>query len=416
MIGQAVNPALVSTSAARVKVPTVALGNPVAAVAATSMRRKLSWQGRSIGQHASLLWALTLLAAAIVLAQTASASAEGELTLRGVYYKERATRVEEPILDATSDVGDHGEITGNLAVDVITSASVAAGADAKAFTEKRYEAGGGYSHTIGRYRISGNGRYSTESDYVARYLGAGLTIDLAEKNTQLALGGGHSRDDISNAGAQSPFATLFEGEMKSTMAFLSLTQLVGPNSLVGVSADFSSISGFQSNPYRLAITNQGLISERHPSERLRQAYAVTGRYFLAATATTLIGVYRYYRDDWAVRGHTPEVRVVQEVGDTVEASIRFRYHRQSRAYFYQDRYDTSDVMIQPFLTDDVKLSRFTTKTLEAKLAVHGDTFGIEGRWGAARLEGMLQYVVQDNRFGNAVIAHVAVTVPFGGSY
>ncbi len=399
------------------KVPTVALGNQAAAVAATSMQRLVSLHQILGALPAPTLRALSVLGvAASLLAQPAPAAADGELTLRGVYYKERATRVEEPILDASSDVGDHGEINGNLAIDVITSASVAAGADAKAFTEKRYEAGGGYAHTIGRYRISGNGRYSTESDYVARYLGAGLTIDLAEKNTQLALGGGQSRDDISNAGAQSPFATLFEAEMKSTMAFLSVTQLLGPNSVVGVSADVASISGFQANPYRLAITNQGLIAERHPNERLRQAYAVTGRYFVATTATTVIGVYRYYRDDWEIRAHTPEVRVVQEVGDTVEAAIRFRYHRQSRAYFYQDRYDSSDVMIQPFLTDDVKLSRFTTKTLEAKLAVHGDTFGIEGRWGAARLEGMLQYVVQDNRFGNAAIAHLAVTVPFGGVY
>ncbi|MBP9085726.1 MAG: DUF3570 domain-containing protein [Kofleriaceae bacterium] len=386
-------------------------------MAATSMQRLVSLHQILGALPAPTLRALSVLGvAASLLAQPAPAAADGELTLRGVYYKERATRVEEPILDASSDVGDHGEINGNLAIDVITSASVAAGADAKAFTEKRYEAGGGYAHTIGRYRISGNGRYSTESDYVARYLGAGLTIDLAEKNTQLALGGGQSRDDISNAGAQSPFATLFEAEMKSTMAFLSVTQLLGPNSVVGVSADVASISGFQANPYRLAITNQGLIAERHPNERLRQAYAVTGRYFVATTATTVIGVYRYYRDDWEIRAHTPEVRVVQEVGDTVEAAIRFRYHRQSRAYFYQDRYDSSDVMIQPFLTDDVKLSRFTTKTLEAKLAVHGDTFGIEGRWGAARLEGMLQYVVQDNRFGNAAIAHLAVTVPFGGVY
>ena len=195
----------------------VALDSQVAVVAATSMRRVRRWHKQH--QRSGAMWALRGLqssvltltfvsAAAFLVGHAAPAAADGELTLRGVYYKERATRVEEPILDATSDVGDHGEITGNLAIDVITSASVAAGADAKAFTEKRYEAGGGYAHTIGRYRISGNGRYSTESDYVARYLGVGVSIDLAEKNTQLGFGAGQSRDDISNAGAQSPFAVV----------------------------------------------------------------------------------------------------------------------------------------------------------------------------------------------------------------
>lgn len=385
----------------------VVLARLAAAVGATKMaaRAQKAW------------WALASTVCIGLLGGSASdAVADGELSLRGVYYKERATRIEEPILDARADVGDHGEVRGNLAVDVITSASVAAGADAKAFTEKRYEAGGGYAHTLGRFRLAVNGRYSTESDYIARYLGAGVTIDLADKNTQVGVGGGQSRDDITNAGAQSPFATALSENMTSTSGFLSVTQVLSPNALVGLSADFAAISGFQANPYRVAITNQGLIAERHPAERLRQAYAVTGRYFLAATATTLIGVYRYYRDDWKIRAHTPELRLVQEVGDSVEASVRYRYHRQAAAYFYQDRYDNSDPMVQPYLTDDVKLSAFTTNTMEAKLAVHGETFGLEGRWGATRFEGVLQYVVQDNRFGNAAVAHVALTVPFGGSY
>ncbi len=402
MIGQAVKLDLASTNVVHAKAPTVEPARQVAAVAATNMQaltKRAAW-----------------LLAGLLIATATDARADGEISIRGVYYKERATRVEEPIVDGRADVGDHGEVSGNLAVDVITSASVAAGADAKAFTEKRYEAGAGYAHTLGRFRVSANGRYSTESDYVARYLGAGVTIDLADKNTQLGFGGGQSRDDITNAGAQSPFATALSKNMTSTSGFLSVTQLLSPNALVGLSADFTSISGFQANPYRVAITNQGLIAERHPDERLRQAYALTGRYFVAATATTLIGVYRYYRDDWKIRAHTPEVRIVQEVGDSVEASLRYRYHRQSAAYFYQDRYDNSDAMIQPYLTDDIKLSAFTTNTMEAKLAVHGETFGLAGRWGAARFEGVLQYVVQANRFGNAAIAHVALTVPFGGSY
>jgi hypothetical protein len=362
-------------------------------------------------------WFRAAVVSTVVVASTvAPARADGALEMRAVYYKERATRVEQPMLDARSDVGDHGELNAHVAVDVITSASVAAGADANAFTEKRYEGGAGYAHQLGRYKISGQGKYSTESDYVSKYFGGGVAVDLFEKNTQLALGAGQSRDAISNAGAQSPFATPITGNMTSSSGFLSVNQLLSPHALLGLSADLAYIKGFQQNPYRLAISDQGLVPERHPEKRLRQAYALTARYFIDRTATTLIATYRYYRDDWKVVAHTPELRLVQEVGGTVEASLRFRYHRQSAAYFYQDRYAVSDPAMQPFVTDDVKLSAFSTATMEAKLSVAGETFGLDGRWGAARLEGLVQYAVQRNRFGNAAVAHVALIVPFGGSY
>ncbi len=65
-----------------------------------------------------------------------------------------------------------------------------------------------------------------------------------------------------------------------------------------------------------------------------------------------------------------------------------------------------------FVSDDVKLSTMTTHTIEAKLGILGSAFELEGKWGVARFEGVLQYVVQYNRFGNAIVAHVGVTVPF----
>lgn len=69
-------------------------------------------------------------------------------------------------------------------------------------------------------------------------------------------------------------------------------------------------------------------------------------------------------------------------------------------------------MEQAFLSDDIKLSKFTTHTIEAKLGASGEAFGVAGRWASARLEAILQYVIQNNRFGNAIVAHAALTIPF----
>src|SRR4051812_49961908 len=90
---------------------------------------------------------VAIVAAGLVsLAVATPARADGSLAVRGVYYKERATRVMQPMLDGMFDAGVHGVVTGHFLVDAITSASASSGAaDATAFTERRYEGGLGYA-------------------------------------------------------------------------------------------------------------------------------------------------------------------------------------------------------------------------------------------------------------------------------
>jgi Protein of unknown function (DUF3570) len=351
-----------------------------------------------------------------------TARADGTLAVRGVYYKERATRVMQPMLDAMFDVGTHGVATGHFLVDAITSASASSGADDAAFTENRVEGGIGYAHNIDTITVAGNAKYSKESDYTSLYLGARVQAELFQKNTVLGLGGGISRDTISAAGAQGPsMPTLRCDEMRTSepsceldvyAVYASASQVVSPRAVIGVSVDVSSLRGYQTNPYRLAIVGEILTPERHPTERTRQAFAVSGRYYLPDTRMTVIGAYRYYRDTWKVHAHTPELRIVQEIGYSVDAALGYRYYKQDGAYFFRDRYPPDNAAMTQFVSDDVKLSDFTGHTMEAKLGVLGEAFGLGGRWAEARLEGILEYAIQHNRFGNAVIAHAALTIPF----
>jgi hypothetical protein len=347
------------------------------------------------------------------------AVADGSLSVRGVYYKERATRVMQPMLDGVFEVGARGLVTTHFLVDAITSASASAGAaGATAFTERRYEAGAGYTHQLDRLKLGGEAKYSTESDYRSVYVGARGELELNQKNTVLGLGGGVSRDTIgtSTGGGLGmltldckPGDTQSECSLTSLAAYGSASQLLSPRAVLGFSVDVARLDGYQSNPYRSAIAGNELVRERHPTLRTREAFAGSLRYYVKATDTTLIGAYRYYRDSWKVHAHTPEVRAIQQVGDSVDASLRYRFHHQDGAFFYQDRYASPDEM---FISDDVKLSTFNSHTIEAKLGILGQAFDLEGRWAGARFEGILEYVVQHNRFGNAIIAHVALTLPF----
>src|SRR5258705_5664142 len=143
--------------------------------------------------------------ASLVVTAAAPARADGTLAVRGVYYKERATRVMQPMLDAIFDAGAHGIVTGHFLVDAITSASSSSGAaNAVPFNELRYEGGMGYTHELGTLTLGGDFKYSTDSDYRSIYGGVRGQLELNQKNTVLGLGAGISCDTVSAAAAQGP--------------------------------------------------------------------------------------------------------------------------------------------------------------------------------------------------------------------
>lgn len=362
-------------------------------------------------------------ATAITTAGT-HAVADGSIGMRGVYYKERATRVMQPMLDGMFEVGLHGTVEAHVLVDAITSASTSSGASDTAFSERRYEGGAGYNHDFGTVRVGAAAKYSDEPDYKSTYGNVHAEMDLAQKNTVIAASLGRSSDEINAGQAQGLFNPMIACKASDPLTFsktcdlattsfgASISQVLSRNAVAGLTYDVAYADGYQANPYRQVLAGLALAPERHPNTRLRQAFGVSARYYLRDSKTTFIGAYRYYRDDWKVRAQTPELRIVQEVGRVADAAIRYRYYRQTQAFFFQPRYDSSDVATDPYLTDDTKLSKFDGHTIEAKFGVIGEAFGLEDHWSEARLEGIIEYVVQNNRFGNVIIGHVALTIPF----
>lgn len=376
---------------------------------------------------------LQLVAAALLVSTTAFA--DGELSMRGVYYKERSTRVMQPMLDGLFDVGTRGLLSAHLLVDAITSASGASGAvGGKGFTEQRYEGGVGYlqeldgpsGSIVDRIRLGGDAKFSDESDYRSIYGGIRTEADLAHRNATVGLGGGVSVDKADASGSQGPLggiALLCPGDTSPTStscpldvynAYAKVSQIVGKDTVVGANYEIAYLDGYQSNPYRqVPVPVLGTyVPERHPFTRRRQAAAASVRHFFPQSQTTLVAAYRFYWDDWHIHAHTPEIRLIQEVGLHADASFMYRYYRQTAAYFWRQYYPDPMTLADPFLTADPKMSPFDGHTLEAKLGVFGEAFDLSGRWAGARFEGILEYVIQHNAFGNAVVAHVALTLPF----
>lgn len=337
---------------------------------------------------------------------TGLARADGEITARGAYYKEDATRVAQPMMDARFEVGDDGELTTHALVDAITSASVAAGASGEPFTELRYEAGAGYLHAFGDLAIGGFARYSDEPDYTSMFAGIRGRAALARDNTivDLALSAGH--DELSNGGAQGMISEPITGELDTLMASLGVTQVLSPRVVAGVTYDLIHLDGFLANPYRSVAAGGMMRREAVPDRRIRHALAGSLRGFMPGIDATLVAGYRLYVDDWGILAHTPEVRWIQPLSSDSSLQLRYRYYRQTGAEFYRHIYDDAGA---EFVTDDPKLSAFTTQTLGLKLATPLSRLGFGGDW---RADLLVEYIRQDHRFGDAVAGSFAITVPF----
>jgi hypothetical protein len=349
----------------------------------------------------------------LILSAVGVAQAEGgNLSLRSGYYKERSTRVIQPMIDADFSHGDDS-FSGHVLVDSITSASAAAGS-AVEFTERRYEGGLGWSHDFGRASLGGLVRASTEDDYTSYWGAVSGSLALADKNTILSLTIGRGYDTITNGVVAGPSVPAIEHHLQTGLTSVGISQIFGPRLVGNLGLDLMDLHGYQANVYRRVFGATTPAEERVPDLRLRLAISAGLRWYLAPSRSTVIASYRYYDDDWGIVAHTAELRVVQNLVPGLDLRLRYRFYTQTGAAFYEDRYGAGEIMDPAsYITDDQKLEALTTHTAGLQLAAALGLFGMTGSWADARVDLSVERVWQDDLFGNAWVAQAGVTVPFG---
>ena len=104
--------------------------------------------------------------------------------------------------------------------------------------------------------------------------------------------------------------------------------------------------------------------------------------------------------------------MVQELfKEDAELHLSYRYYRQRSSDFYKAVYDTADMDIEPYLSDDDKLGRVRTHLTGIKLASKLALFGVQGKWADVRIEALAQYLKQDTHYGDAFISQLALNIP-----
>ncbi|MDA1118675.1 MAG: DUF3570 domain-containing protein [Proteobacteria bacterium] len=249
-------------------------------------------------------------------------------------------------------------------------------------------------------RIVYTGHASKEYDYTSIGAGATVSQDFNNRNTTLTAGLSYDADQVEPVGGVPlGFATqpAFPG-VKTTAGtsenktvfdvLLGVTQVVNRTTLMQFNYTHGPDSGYLTDPYKLvsvvdAVSGIPLqtIYEKRPEDRARNA--LYWRTLKAFDRDVLNVSYRYYWDDWGVKGHTVDLRYRRDLGGSyLEPHLRFS-QQASAADFYRPFLRAGEST--QFASADYRLAKMSTVTAGVKYAIPAKT----GEF-SARLEYMLQ--------------------------
>ncbi len=280
--------------------------------------------------------------------------------------------------------------------DVVSSATM--------MSEVRNVIGAGAAATVGPATISAGYAYGTENDYRSNLIRAGVTLDLANHDTNIVADYSHGFDSVcdlaqpgvpitrrqpldTSRGCFSGIAALTQEPLNIDNLEVTLTQTLTHKLIGALSGSYMHLDGFQSNPYRRVRLLGGTLQAQESHPRLRDRGAVTARvrYAFARLVSTLGADVRLYRDSWGVQSITGEVTWDQPFHVSAPAwryVARARGYVQSGATFYRDvGYTDSYERAGPvgnYFTADQELAPLADLVLGASF-VHTSTHAPEHR-------------------------------------
>ena len=286
------------------------------------------------------------------------------------------------------------------AADVVTGATAAvyqvdATTAATKFSDFRNEGTVSLGFRGKRSRIVFSGTFGTERDYLSRQVGGVASIDLAGRNTTVALAYTHGFDQICNRdngdasplearaltgddpcdkpsvvlGKDTPGMTVWE-DLSIDTAAVTLTQNLSPTMNMQLALFGQVQEGFQSNPYRRVRIGPNAPQEHIPDTRAR--WSLSGRFnrFLPKLKAAAHIDARFYDDTWGVIGGNVELGYSQYIGKNLLLRVYGRLYQQAAATFFKDAffYETESTAGEYF-TGDRELSTVRTMTLGGKLTI-----------------------------------------------
>jgi hypothetical protein len=357
--------------------------------------------------------------ASVARADESSGTWTGSLEGRGNYFWENSTRVIVPEAEVNIEAPNGVRAGVGYLVDAISSASIAqTGSDMdQVFTEFRHgvHLNVGKEFDLGTVQLdpSAHATYSTEDDYTSWIYGVGADLSFDERTNKVSLG-----VTLVNDAIEANNDPAFDGELNGITTSLAYERVLTPTLVLTVGYQLGYLQGFLGNPYRRVVFAEGApIREAPPGERTRHNASAKLSWFIPPSRTALQLLYRGYIDTWDIGAITPEVRVLQEIGDDLIARVHYRFYAQTAASFIRSDgtpYPGSSGAPMSASSNDPKLDELVTHTfgggLEYRLSFLEGSF-LDFASGASIDVSVDRYLTTSS-FGNGVMATAGGRLPF----
>jgi hypothetical protein len=248
------------------------------------------------------------------------------------------------------------------------------------FHDSRFAASGSLRFPLDRLTTASVGLYgSGEFDYTSLGVNASLARDLDRRNTTLSAGVSFSHDTVNPVGgrpeplaamalAGTPQARLAGNGAKDVFdAMAGLTQVIDRRTLVQVNYSLSSVSGYQTDPYKVVsviapATGEPVtqLYESRPDSRLKHILYGQLKRSMGPYIADLS--YRHMTDDWGIASHTLDLHLRRDLGPDRFLEPHVRFYRQTEADFYR-RWLTEGAALPEFATADYRLGAFDAWTV-----------------------------------------------------
>lgn len=218
---------------------------------------------------------------------------------------------------------------------------------------------------------------SDEPDYLSRSYAFQHSLKLAADTFILTSGFSLQDDSVKN------FSGNFVDKKTPTIA-LGLSRILDKFTSITFNLSYSWPNGYLSDPYKGIPVNQRFIfspndvflfEENRPGQRnVFVLYSELSRYVESLNLGTHLN-YRYFQDDYDLKGHTFEVEGSRRFGDHWIMSPRYRYYQQDQVSFYspivrkyESFMDSPNASLGPFYSADHRLSSFNSHTFGLKFS------------------------------------------------
>lgn len=280
-------------------------------------------------------------------------------------YDGGGVTIDGPSVLVRKDIAGKVSISANHYVDNVSSASIDVEASgASEYEEERTEKSFGLDFLQDKAILSIGVTNSEENDYEAKTVFLGISQDFFGDLTTVTLGYARGDDIVMQNGNDD-----FEDEVERQNFRFGVSQIITSSLLLSLNYEAITDEGYLNNPYRSyryrnPLDPDSYITETevYPRTRTSDAAALGAKYYLPYRAA--IGFnYRYYKDDWDIKGKTMTLEYTHPVGENWIIDVTLRTYEQQAAKFYSDLHDAASIDDTDFRARDKELSEYTTQTL-----------------------------------------------------